>query len=227
MAADRQGLLKKIDFFSSVPGEVLSKVALISEVVSEPSGKLLFSQGDSAEFIWGVLRGKVKLYKLSFNGKQQTVAIADEGETFGEIAALKGQVYPVYAEAMEDVDLVKISGEGLYRLIKEEPQVALGLVAAMAEKLKHLTDMIERLSLKEVPERLADYILRASGGKDILLLDISKGELARLLGTTPETLSRSFRKLSKLGVIDVRGSMIRILSRQHLEEVAEGLPPLT
>ncbi len=214
--------LAKLRLFSELPDSQLEALSRIAEVLEVSRGRVLFSQGDVAEHLWGVLEGRVKLSKLSFNGKEQILLVAEAGDTFAEIATLKGQRYPVYATAMEDSRLVRIKGKDLLDLIKKEPQVAVGLIVVLLERVKHLTNMIEDLSLREVPARLSSYILKKSEGKQFLMLDIPKVELAKILGTTPETLSRSFKRLSSMGAIEVRGSLIRVLSPQTLQELAEG-----
>ena len=87
-------------------------------------------------------------------------------------------------------------------------------------RLRRFTSQIESLSLKEVPARLASYLLYLSeeqGTADYVELEIAKGQLASLLGTIPETLSRIFGKTSEEGLIEVKGKRIRLLDRERLE----------
>ena len=93
---------------------------------------------------------------------------------------------------------------------------------AQSKRLRQFAGLIEDLSLKEVPERLAKYLLYLSGrdGNGTVDLDVSKGQLAALLGTIPETLSRILAKLNRRGLICSRGAQIRILDRRGLEEIA-------
>ncbi len=145
----------------------------------------------------------------------------EKGEVFAEVSVLEGSSYPVYAEAEEESLLVFIERRALVDLIRKEPDVAVSLIYSMAKRLKYLANLVEMLSLKEVPSRLAQYLLEASQGREIFLLPVSKSQLALLLGTAPETLSRAFKKLSRAGAIDVRGSMVRVLSFDKLKEIAE------
>jgi len=87
-------------------------------------------------------------------------------------------------------------------------------------RLRRFATQIEHLSLKEVPGRLASHLLYLSeeqGGTDRVLLDIPKGQLASLLGTSPETLSRIFSRMGEEGIIEVRGKEISLLDRERLE----------
>jgi CRP/FNR family transcriptional regulator len=95
------------------------------------------------------------------------------------------------------------------------------MLAVLSMRLRRFTSQIENLSLKEVPARLAGYLLyllEEQGQQDSVELEISKGQLASLLGTIPETLSRIFAKMSEEGLIEVVGRRINILDRQRLEE---------
>ncbi len=95
------------------------------------------------------------------------------------------------------------------------------MLAVLSLRLRRFVDQIENLSLKEVPARLAGYLLyllEEQGSEESVELEISKGQLASLLGTIPETLSRIFAKMSEEGLIDVDGKKIRILDRAALAE---------
>ena len=96
-------------------------------------------------------------------------------------------------------------------------------MASFARHLRRFASLVEDLSLKEVPGRLAAYLINLSeskGNAEILELEITKGQLAAVLGTIPETLSRAFAKLIKQGSISISGSSIRLLDRQSLLKCA-------
>ena len=108
-------------------------------------------------------------------------------------------------------------------LISGNPSLALNMLAVLSARLRQFTVQIENLSLKEVPGRLAGYLLYLSEEQksaDRVTLSISKGQLASLLGTIPETLSRVFSKMSGRTIIDVKGRHIDLLDRQELEALA-------
>jgi len=105
--------------------------------------------------------------------------------------------------------------------VEDNPSLALHMLAILSLRLRRFVDQIENLSLKEVPARLAGYLLYLSeehGEGDSVELEISKGQLASLLGTIPETLSRIFARMSDEGLIAVDGKKIRILDRAALAE---------
>ncbi|MCX5853557.1 MAG: helix-turn-helix domain-containing protein, partial [Deltaproteobacteria bacterium] len=103
--------------------------------------------------------------------------------------------------------------------------MALNMLAVLSARLRRFAALVEDLSLKEVPVRLATYLLYLSNksrNADDVDLDISKGQLASLLGTIPETLSRILGKMTRQGLIRSQGSRISILDRNGLSEIATG-----
>ena len=108
-------------------------------------------------------------------------------------------------------------------LITSSPSMALSMLAVLSMRLRQFANQIESLSLKEVPGRLAAHLLylaEEQGRTDQVVLDIPKGQLANLLGTSPETLSRIFAKMAKEGIINVQGKTIQLLRYEDLVERA-------
>ena len=101
----------------------------------------------------------------------------------------------------------------------------MNIMANLSMRLQHFTKMIENLSLKEVPGRLGAYLLylcKRTGCGDSVEMDISKGQLASLLGTSPETLSRILKKMSNKGILEVKGRNILLLKRNELQGIVDG-----
>ena len=100
----------------------------------------------------------------------------------------------------------------------------MNMLAVLSMRLRQFTIQIENLSLKEVPGRLASYLIYLADEQqtdDLVSLTISKGQLASLLGTIPETLSRILAKMNKQNLIEVSGRNIKLFNRSDLEELAE------
>ncbi len=125
---------------------------------------------------------------------------------------------------MESSRIFFFPRESFSDLIKNNPSLALNMLAILSKRLRRFANLIDDLSLKEVPGRLAAHLLYLSGqaeGTEQLELNITKTQLASLLGTIPETLSRILGKMSKQGLIESDGRRIKILDREALEELAE------
>ncbi|MEW6668499.1 MAG: Crp/Fnr family transcriptional regulator [Thermodesulfobacteriota bacterium] len=213
-----------IPLFEGLPGEQLEDLAGIVEEPTFRKGQAIFSEGDEGTGFYVVASGRVKVYKLSSEGKEQILHILGPGEPFGEVPVFAGQHFPANAQAMEDSRLFFFRRGSFVRLIKKNPGLALNMLAVLSRRLRTFAALIEDLSLKEVPGRLAAYLLFLSkserGSKD-LELTITKAQLASLLGTIPETLSRILGKMSVQGLIETDGRKIRLLDPEALEGLAE------
>jgi CRP/FNR family transcriptional regulator len=171
-----------------------------------------------------VADGRVKIYKVSSEGKEQILHIFETGQSFGEVTVFAAQQMPANAQTLAKCRLLFFPRSAFVDLITANPSLALNMLAVMSKKLRRFTIQIENLSLKEIPARLATYLIylaEEQGSADAVTLNISKGQLASLLGTIPETLSRIFAKLSGQHLIRVQGPKITLLDRQGIEDLAE------
>lgn len=217
-------IIRSISFFNGLPdGQALS-LARIANTRRVERGAEIIREGDEAAGLYGIIEGKVKVFKLSPLGKEQILHILGPGELFAEVPVFAGGAYPASAMAMEDARLVFIPRKAFRDLVAGEPDLALNMLAILSIRLKGFARTIEALSLKEVPERLAAHLLllHADQGRARLRLDLPKGQLASLLGTIPETLSRVLKKMSEAGYIDVEGNEIAIHDAARLQALAEG-----
>lgn len=186
-------------------------------------GERLFSEGDEGTGFYVVLAGRVKIFKVSADGKEQILHFVGPGDSFGEVSVFTGQGFPADAVTAVQTTLLFFPRAAFSALIGKEPALALNMLAQLSRRLRQFAGLIEDLSLKEVPGRLAKYLLYLSSadGDGSLELDISKGQLASLLGTIPETLSRILAKMNRQGLIRSRGALVRILDRPGLEAIAQ------
>jgi CRP/FNR family transcriptional regulator len=192
-------------------------------------GELIFQEGETADGFYIVGKGKIKVFKLSFDGKEQILHIYGPGKTFGEVPVFQGTQFPAAAMALESSTILFIPRKAFVDLITDSPTLAMGMLAELSRRLRGFTVQIENLSLKEVPARMAGYLLtlareaEALTGRppDRVTLPISKAQLANLIGTTPETISRILKKMAGTGLIRVETKDIILEDPQGLAEVAE------
>ncbi len=212
--------------FEGLPSGQLKELAGIVVTKLFKRGAVIFSEGDEATGFYVLVSGRAKIFKLAPDGKEQILHIASPGEPIGEVPVFAGERFPAYAEALEDSRSLFFPRAAFVSLIKKNPALALNMMAVLARRLRRFTGMIESLSLREVPGRLAAHFLFLSerkGGSGEFRLEISKNQLAGLLGTIPETLSRVLARMAKEGLIETMGQrQIRILDRAGLEELAGG-----
>jgi CRP/FNR family transcriptional regulator len=215
--------IANIPIFEGLAVTQREALARISLMRNYKKGQTIFSEGDEGNGFYVVLSGRVKIFKISPEGKEQIFHLFGPGEPFGEVAVFTGQTFPAFAEAYMPSSVLFFPKAAFTSLIKKDPSLALNMLAVLSMRLRKFAALIEDLSLKEVSGRLAAYLFYLSA-KDKnsrqLKLDISKGELAALLGTIPETLSRILTKMNRQGLIRSDGSRIIILDRPGLEAIA-------
>ncbi len=210
--------------FKGLPENQLKEIEQIAINKRFNKGEVIFSEGDDGIGFFLVASGQIKIFKVSSEGKEQILHIFGSGEPFGEVPVFSGQQFPASAEAITETRLLFFSRTAFVNLISYNPSLALNMLAVLSLRLRQFTVQIENLSLKEVPGRLAAYLIYVAdeqGGEDSISLDISKGQLASLLGTIPETLSRIFTRMSNQNLIEVKDRTIRLRDREKLEELAE------
>ncbi len=216
----RLNIIANVPLFGGLPTENLQDLKQIALEKTYTRGETIFLDGDDGNGFYVVLEGKVKVSKISAEGKEQILHIFGPGEPFGEVPVFAGKPFPANAQALSKSILAFFPKKRFIALINANPSLALNMLAVLSNRLRQFTVQVENLSLKEVPERLASYLLILSGeqgDRNDVTLPISKGQLASLLGTIPETLSRIFAKMSTSGLIAVSGRQITILDRQELE----------
>lgn len=221
MRAKKDELLAHSLLFSGLPREQVEKIAEIAVTKRYGKGASIFFEGDPGIGFFMVASGKVKIFKTSFDGKEQILHIFGPGEPFGEVPVFHGNPFPANAEALSECEVLFFPRAEFVGLITGNPSLALNMLAVLALRLRRFATQVENLSLKEVPGRLAaylQYLMEEQQRQDRVVLDIPKGQLASLLGTSSETLSRIFNKMSEEGLIRVEGKTIFILDRERLKE---------
>ncbi|MBW1781178.1 MAG: Crp/Fnr family transcriptional regulator [Deltaproteobacteria bacterium] len=210
--------------FKGLPETQIREIEGIAVDLLFTKGQTIFFDGDEGNGFYLVATGLVKIFKASLEGKEQILHILGPGEPFGEVPVFTGSQFPANAEAIAESRILFFPRTAFVDLITANPSLALNMLAVLSLRLRQFTVQVENLSLKEVPGRLAAYLLYLADEqkKKVLVgLDISKGHLASLLGTSPETLSRIFSKMSGQGLIEVEGRTIRLLDRNGLAALAK------
>jgi CRP/FNR family transcriptional regulator len=219
--------MQSLRLFQGVPPERLHALAAQSVLRRHPAGALLVGETEAPRALYVVLAGQVKLYKSSAEGKEQTLNLLGPGDPFGMCTAFAVDAFPASAMAIEASTVLSIPGPAVEAVALQEPRLLLNINLLLSERLREAMRLIEALALQELPQRIAFYLLdalqRESGpGLNRLELAVTQRELAKILGATPEALSRALRKMDGAGILAVQGRSIRILNRAALNRLAEG-----
>jgi len=221
--------LRTCSLFAGFSGSDLDGIARISRVKTYDRGEAVFREGEPATHFYAVVTGKVKLFKLSLEGKYHIVRLVSRGELFAEAAAFAREQYPVFAETVAKSNLLSIEAKPFLDVVSSERRLSLKVIASLSRRLETVVGVLGQLALSDLTARLAKYILDLSltaqqSGTDgtLVRLDIRKADLAARLGTVSESLSRSLAKLRERNIIEVKGNGIRILDSEALARIAAG-----
>lgn len=209
--------------FQGLPTEQLAELANCAIAQSHKKGEILFHQGDEGNGFFIVRSGRIKVFKLSAEGKEQILHIFGEGDHFAEVPALDGECFPASAATLEKTNVLFFPRQAFLQLLEQRPALAINLLKSFARHLRMFSHLVDNLALREVPARLASYLLDLSEQThqaEMVDLDLPKGQLAARLGTIPETLSRMFAKLGREGLIEIEGNKIKLLDRARLNQLA-------
>lgn len=214
--------VRQADMFQGLADGQIEALAQVCEMRSVAKGAHVFHAGDPGHGFYTLISGRVRIYRASPGGKEQVLHFIPPGEAFGEVAVFKGHDFPADAQALEDSEVLFLSRKHFLDLARQDPELILQMLAQLSLRLRQFVHQVAALSLKEVPARLAALLLdkRAEQGKDTVLLDLAKGQVASFLGTVQETLSRALKRLEQDGLIAVRGREIAIMDMAGLADVA-------
>jgi len=219
--------LRTVPLSRNLPEDQLENLAKSAREKKYRAGQLIVGERDETHTFFMVASGRVKVFKSSHDGKEQTFYLLGPGELFGMCAVFSDYIFPANVMTLEESTLLIFPGKVLEDLAKKDPAILFNMISVLSCRLKESMSLIESLSLMEGPQRVASFLLFSSLKKDcregeVAELTISQKELSKVLGTTPETLSRILKKLAEENIISVTGRSIRILDCEGLEELATG-----
>lgn len=222
--------LTQCPLFAGLKPEDVKRIKTIASLKRVGKKHILFSDGEEAKGFYVILSGKVKLFKISPDGKEQILHVVSAPDAFAEAALFLEGSYPAFAETLTDSQLLFFPKREFIQLLERNPRISINMIVSLSHFLRKFASLIEELSLKEVSARVAKYLLdlslksaQSGGSAREIELDLSKGQLASKLGTISETLSRSLAKMKSKKMIDVKKNRIYILNREALEAAASGL----
>jgi CRP/FNR family transcriptional regulator len=177
----------------------------------------IFSEGDTSDWFYIVQKGKIKITKLSQDGKEIILEVISKGDFFGGIAVLRGFPYPANAVSMEDTDIIKVSRANFMKIIDRFPEVMSCIFQGLGDRVKDFHEMTKNIALEKVSSRIASMLLKLSektGEKtpDGIVLDVklTKQDIAEMVGTTVETAIRTMSRFKKLGLIEEKAGKVII-----------------
>lgn len=219
--------INEIGVFQNISDEELKEIEpyIMRESVKKKGN--IFSEGDQPEWFYIVESGKVKITKMSSDGKEIILEVISPGEIFGGVAVMKGFPYPANAIAMESSKIIKISRRNLMRLVDRFPNLMYFIAMNLGDRMKSSHDSLKNIALERVEARIAALLLKLADKvgvkvKEGILIDmrLTKQDVADMVGTTVETSIRTFSKFKKEKLLSESEGKVVIKDRDGLESLS-------
>jgi CRP/FNR family transcriptional regulator len=221
MACTHHHCLHIVPVFSNLDDSQMEIVSGITRERIYQDGELIYRAGESGGALIVVHTGKVKIYRLDTEGRQQVIRIINPGEFTGELSIFSDQPADDYAQAIGECSVCIVQAEKMRSVMEQFPLLTLQITQELSRRLSQSDQALHSVLGKTVEQRVAGYLLELSVKQqtDELLLPVTKGTIASLLGMSQETLSRRLALLQEEGIISIgRGKRITIVDKQSLLE---------
>lgn len=217
-------ILKKAPVFSELSDEDLEQISSVTIEKNLRKGTIIFMEGDKGEAFYFIKSGKVKVSKTTADGRELIFGIFSDGDVFAEVALFNDVLYPAGAEVIEDSCIGMIRNEDLENLIRKNSEIAIHIIKVFSKKLYNSQQKVKELALGDTYARTAQTIMKLAqnNGKKTsegieLNLNLSRQELANLIGTARETVSRALSQFKKEGSINIDRKKIIIKDMEKLK----------
>ncbi len=202
--------LKKLDIFSSLSDDELNSVCSRMSFREYGKNMVIFDEADTNEFMYGVISGEVKAYRVSEDGRESILAIRGEGKTFGELSMIDGKTAPAAVMATENSKVAFMSRKDFHELVNNESKFAARLLEILCQQLRDYIKMLELLNQKNAGERikmLFTALAQERGQKipegTLLGIKLTHQRIADMTGLTRESVTRTVDKWKKEGLLSV------------------------
>ncbi len=217
--------LKMIPLFSELDDKALEDISRMSVRQTYKKDNMVLIEEEIGSTMFIILRGRVKISRISDEGREVILSILVDGDFFGEMSILDGQTRSANAVTLEDSELMLIQRENFLRILRDYPQVAINLLKELAHRLRRSDEQIKSLSLQNAMGKVASTILRIADDSGIIKhgqVEISQlppqQDLANMAGTSRETISRVIKSLGQMGYVKKVGSKLIILDYEKFRE---------
>ena len=216
--------LRSSHLFSALDDRQLDRVRRHAHITDMIEGESLFFQGDEVGSFYLVLAGRIKLYRVSPDGKEKVVEIMEAGHTFAEaLMFMREATYPVTATALLPSRVIGINCRDFREMLRESVDTCFLLLGNMSYRLRGLIREIDTLSLDTGTVRTVAYLLReAPADSDSFQLKVAKSVIASRLSVKPETFSRILRHLHEQSIVTIDGRNVTIHDREAMHGICSG-----
>ena len=220
-------LLSMVDVLEPLSREEIKELSRRIPDTHYQRGQILYTPKDRSEALFMLKKGRVRIYRIAPDGREFTLSVVGAGTMFGEMSLTAQRLENAYAEAMESAVVCKMRRYDIVRLVMDKPQVGLKLMSVLSERLSLAEDRMEDIALKEVPARLASFILQLVESEGVMTTEGPKiptrythRQLATMIGANREAVTRALDKLRREGAVQLSNRYIYIHDPEVLRRIA-------
>ena len=223
MATDKVEALRRSALFSELEEAELRALAARAIERRLARGETLFVAGDKAVGLFVIVEGAVRAFRESLEGREQVIHVERAGATIAEVPMFDDGAYPSTVAAEEDSTVLFIDKRDVRQLCLDHPQIALAALKLLASRLRRCAELVEMLSLHEVDQRLARFLLSESRARGTntpagaaIDLVLTNQQIAARIGSVREVISRALARLQQNGFIAIEGRRVIIINEAAL-----------
>lgn len=217
--------LRRVPIFGALNEDCLQRVASIMVEKSYSRKSIVFHEGDHGDTLYIIKGGRVKIAKVAIDGREKTLTILQPGDFFGEMAIFDNMPRSATAEAIDsDVRLFGLNKKDFERLIHEFPSIALRIMKDLTRRIRQINQQVEDLAFKDVHGRVSSTLFQlleteeGISGQTLTRLRMTHQDLANMVGSSRETVTRALNRLQNEGIIAISHQQIQILDRDYLAD---------
>jgi CRP-like cAMP-binding protein len=224
---ERIRLLSMVDIFEPLSTEEIEQLNGQLPNHHLERGEIFYTPEERSEQLFVLERGKVRIFRMTPDGREFTLAIVESGTVFGEMALTAQQLEGAYAQAMEPSEVSTMAREDLERLVVQKPEVGLKIMRLLSERLRRYETRLEDANMKDVLSRLAGIIVMLVESEGVrtgagyrIPAHYTHQQLGEMIGTNREAVTRAFGVLQDEGAVELRRRLIYVPDLQALQGVS-------
>ena len=226
-SAERIRLLSMVDIFEPLSEQEIERLNGQLPDRSLEQGEVFYGPQDRSEKLFILQKGKIRIFRMTPDGREFTLAVVEAGTVFGEMALTAQQLEGAYAQAMESSQVSTMAREDLERLVLEKPEVGLRIMQVLSERLRRQENRLEDATMKDVHARLAGIIVLLVESEGVrtgtgyrISAHYTHERLGTMIGANRVAVTRAFGLLQDEGVVDLRRRLIYVRDLEALRRVA-------
>ncbi|HEX7360342.1 MAG TPA: Crp/Fnr family transcriptional regulator [Bryobacteraceae bacterium] len=222
-AFNKVDALRRTELFRNLSYELLEKIAALTTARHLSRGQVLVSEHEEAPGIYVIVQGEFRSVRQTHDGREQVLSTERAGSVIGVVPVFNGGNF--YSTLIADAgsEVIFLATRDLHSLCREHTEVLWNLATALACRVRHLAELVETLALRNVEQRLAQYLLTVgrergvrAGGECVFELTLTRAQVASRIGSVREVVSRAFSQLLKKGLIQMQGRRLITIPEMKL-----------